>query len=178
MVYEENQTIDHARRLFAYAQGFRVSADKLIFSLVEESGATSGTIAGNDFAKLGPLGVAGMLSAIHLELLLKTLLILDNGRYPRIHPLLDLFNELKDGTKARIRKLYSEIAPQDTSISSVKPNADLSLEGVLRASENAFVNLRYLPAHQFTDMEGFIASNVTDAAMKILYEDHADFFTT
>jgi hypothetical protein len=112
---------------------------------------------------------------MRLELLLKSLLLLDNGKYQREHELDELFAALTLKTQDRIRDHYNQLSASDKAISDHQPGFDKSIENILRLSKDAFVKFRYFPTETFQHMEGFVAGDVTESALFVIGEDHPEW---
>jgi hypothetical protein len=91
-----------------------------------------------------------VISALVFELNLKCLVVLDSRKlYPSSHKYTLLFKKLSGDTQAEIRKRYANV-PLNLRFKETIDNdpafrpIDYSLDGTLRASEDAFVLLRYV----------------------------------
>jgi hypothetical protein len=172
-------TISDAKRLFEHSEGFR-KAEECLCQMAFNLLGTSGTIHKNDLPRMGVVAPVIVISAIRLELLLKVLSSLDHAKYPPIHELDVLFDGLSAPTKKRLRDRYDELMKGPNAAQVVHPNAPVnqSIEWVLQKSSAAFIKFRYYPSKTFADLEGFIATEVTQAALMVIREDHPEWWPT
>ena len=121
-----------------------------------------------------------VLFAFSLELYLKYIISLNSGRAVRGHDLLELFKSIGLSNKERLKQLYADSVRNGLGKrqhfksvledhGAVMPNPE-DLEAVLRASKDAFAQLRYI--HEAGERSGprFLAGAALSAIRKLIFE--------
>jgi hypothetical protein len=122
-----------------------------------------------------------VLFAFSLELYFKCIKIIDSGRASPGHDLLELYKATGRANQARLKELYAESVKPGlakrlafkTALEQVGAEMPdpADLEAVLRASKDAFSQLRYI--HERPDVgrgPGFLAGAALSAARSLIFE--------
>jgi hypothetical protein len=135
---------------------------------------------GNTWAIVVPAVVNGSFA---LELYFKCLIAIDQGFHERSeHNFKKLFAMFSAETSTKVREAFDaarkspleEMAEQSPEFAKY----DHSLEGVLDASQDAFVKLRYIFEGRFKHGEGFRASRLINALLTVIEQLKPEWFAS